>query len=87
MASPRAVTHVDREIGKIMRRCRLEAEITQQGLAERLGITFQQIQKYEKGINRVSVSMLIDICAALGMRATAILDEYYVALYGLPPTP
>jgi transcriptional regulator with XRE-family HTH domain len=40
---------------------------TQQKLAEKVGIKFQQIQKYETGMNRVSASRLWDIAAALGV--------------------
>jgi transcriptional regulator with XRE-family HTH domain len=41
--------------------------MTQQQLAERVGIKFQQIQKYETGMNRISASRLWDISAALGV--------------------
>ena len=41
--------------------------MTQQQLAERVGIKFQQIQKYETGMNRISASRLWDIAAALGV--------------------
>lgn len=44
---------------------RLELGISQERLAEMLGITFQQVQKYEKGINRVAASRLFDIAGAL----------------------
>lgn len=39
--------------------------MSQEGLAERLGLTFQQVQKYEKGVNRVAATRLFAIAAAL----------------------
>mgnify|MGYP002083220185 FL=1 len=42
-------------------------------LAEIIGVTFQQVQKYERGVNRVAASTLIDIAGALEMRAEALL--------------
>lgn len=43
--------------------------MNQQGLARKLGLTFQQIQKYENGANRVSASRLVGIAEALGVTA------------------
>lgn len=48
--------------------------MTQQGLAEKVGIKFQQIQKYETGANRVSASRLWDISEALGVPAAHFFD-------------
>jgi len=59
---------VDVHVGKRIRHRRWMAGMTQQQLAERVGIKFQQIQKYETGMNRVSASRLWDIAAALGTR-------------------
>lgn len=55
----------DIEVGSRVRRERLLKKITQEYLAERLGITFQQIQKYENGTNRISISRLVHICQVL----------------------
>ena len=43
---------VDAEVGKRIRTHRLARSLTQTALADRAGVTFQQIQKYEKGVNR-----------------------------------
>ncbi len=51
--------------GKNLRRIREVAGITQMQLGEALGISFQQIQKYEKGTNRLSVSRIVEACAFL----------------------
>ena len=48
----------DIEIGRKIRALRLERGLSQSGLAEGIGLTFQQVQKYEKGTNRVSAGRL-----------------------------
>lgn len=60
------MTHpVDVHVGKRVRQRRWLTGMTQQQLAEQVGIKFQQIQKYETGANRVSASRLWDIADAL----------------------
>ncbi len=60
------MTHpVDEHVGKRVRHRRWLIGMTQQQLAEQVGIKFQQIQKYETGANRVSASRLWDIADAL----------------------
>lgn len=61
----RVTTAIDRRIGMRVRARRLEISMSQEKLADILGVTFQQVQKYEKGINRISVARYLDICAAL----------------------
>ena len=56
---------VDVHVGKRVRHRRWLIGMTQQQLAEKVGIKFQQIQKYETGANRVSASRLWDIAEAL----------------------
>ncbi|MFG6560210.1 MULTISPECIES: helix-turn-helix domain-containing protein [unclassified Sulfitobacter] len=58
---------VDVHVGKRIRQRRWLTGMTQQKLAELVGIKFQQIQKYETGANRVSASRLWDIADALGV--------------------
>lgn len=55
----------DVEIGRKIRALRLERGLSQTGLAEGINLTFQQVQKYEKGTNRVSAGRLQKIAAAL----------------------
>ncbi len=52
---------VDVHVGKTIRIQRLLRKVSQTELGDRVGVTFQQIQKYEKGSNRVSASMLVEI--------------------------
>lgn len=56
---------VDIHVGRVIRQRRREISMTQQGLAEQVGIKFQQVQKYETGANRVSASRLWQIAKAL----------------------
>jgi len=56
---------VDRHVGLRIRMRRKEMGVSQERLAESLGITFQQVQKYERGANRVSASKLWEIAGAL----------------------
>jgi ribosome-binding protein aMBF1 (putative translation factor) len=63
--SPRAATAVDAYIGTRMRDGRIALGLSQEALGEKLGVSFQQVQKYEKGVNRVSAARLFEICKAL----------------------
>ena len=56
---------VDLHVGARVRMCRKRLGVSQEKLAEELGLTFQQIQKYERGANRVSASKLYEIARAL----------------------
>jgi transcriptional regulator with XRE-family HTH domain len=56
---------VDVHVGKRVRHRRWMVGMTQQQLASKVGIKFQQIQKYETGMNRISASRLWDIAEAL----------------------
>ncbi len=59
---------VDIHVGKRIRHRRWQVGMTQQQLAEKVGIKFQQIQKYETGMNRVSASRLWDISDVLDVK-------------------
>ena len=65
---------VDVHVGKRIRYRRWMVGMTQQQLGEKVGIQFQQIQKYETGANRVSASRLWDICQALDVPASFCFD-------------
>ncbi len=58
---------VDVHVGKRVRHRRWMVGMTQQQLADKVGIKFQQIQKYETGMNRISASRLWDIADALSV--------------------
>jgi transcriptional regulator with XRE-family HTH domain len=57
---------VDIRVGQLIRAQRVALGMSQTALAEKLGLTFQQVQKYEKSANRVSASRLVQIAEALG---------------------
>jgi transcriptional regulator with XRE-family HTH domain len=65
---------VDIHVGKRIRQRRWLAGMTQQKLAECVGIKFQQIQKYETGANRVSASRLWDIAQALEVQVVHFFE-------------
>ena len=58
---------VDLAIGARVRMRRKSLALSQGALAARVGVTFQQVQKYEKGVNRIAASRLFDISASLDM--------------------
>lgn len=61
-------------LGERVRQRRAMAGLSQQELARRIGLTFQQVQKYERGGNRISVPMLLKIAAALDTSPAALID-------------
>lgn len=65
---------LDRQIGLRLKGLRHESGMSQTDLGLALGITFQQVQKYEKGTNRISGSRLIRTALALRVPAIALLD-------------
>jgi transcriptional regulator with XRE-family HTH domain len=61
----RSVTKDDMEIGWRIRMRRVELKVSQRQLGKALGVTFQQVQKYETGMNRISGSRFVEICRLL----------------------
>jgi transcriptional regulator with XRE-family HTH domain len=59
---------VDIEVGHRIRIERLSRGLSQTALANKLGVTFQQVQKYEKGVNRVGAGRLTKIAEVLGVK-------------------
>ncbi len=66
---------IDAEVGKRIRFRRIERGMTQTELADAIGVAFQQVQKYEKGINRVSASRLTMIAAVLQVPVASFFGE------------
>jgi transcriptional regulator with XRE-family HTH domain len=73
--SPRTPGAIDQYIGARMREGRRALGMTQESLGELLGVTFQQIQKYEKGRNRVSAARLFKICKALNVTLSSMFED------------
>lgn len=60
------IDNIDKQIGKKIFNLRKIRRLTRQALAEKIGVTHQQLQKYENGVNRVSAGRLFVIAKALG---------------------
>jgi transcriptional regulator with XRE-family HTH domain len=65
---------VDRYIGARIRARRIMLGLTQQRIAELVGVTYQQAHKYEKGINRISAGRLYRIAQALGVEVSYFFE-------------
>ena len=72
--NPRNMTAVDQVIATRIRARRLEIDVTQEVLGQQLGVTFQQIQKYERGVNRIACSRLLEIAHVLKIDITYFLE-------------
>jgi transcriptional regulator with XRE-family HTH domain len=69
----------DRHIGRRIRLRRISIGMSQERLGELLGLTFQQVQKYEKGMNRVGAGRLVDVAGALGVPVSYFFEGYVKA--------
>jgi transcriptional regulator with XRE-family HTH domain len=65
----------DAVLGGRVKGLRKARSLSQSALAERLGITFQQVQKYENGSNRISAAMLIRLADALGVKPMDLMAD------------
>ncbi len=74
---------VDIYVGAKVKARRLILGLSQEELAKSIGLTFQQVQKYERGTNRISVSRLIDICRTL----KTPVDYFFDGSFALPKVP
>jgi transcriptional regulator with XRE-family HTH domain len=66
---------IDVHVGSRVRFRRMLLGMSQEKLGEKLGLTFQQIQKYEKGINRIGASRLFDLAQVLGVSVQFFYEE------------
>lgn len=91
MASKKKPDLMDLALGRRVRATRLGQRMSQETLAAMTGVTFQQIQKYERGATRISFSMLVKIAGALRMKTETLIagiDQFGVdgaAEQALPP--
>ncbi len=70
MSENKIPSGIDRIVGQRLRWRRRELKLTQEQLGEKLGLTFQQVQKYEKGVNRIAAGRLFEIAQVLGITIT-----------------
>jgi len=66
---------LDAEVGASIRLHRKNAKMTLQGLADRLGIAYQQVQKYETGVNRVGAGRLLEIAEILNIPVASFFES------------
>lgn len=66
---------LDAALGERIRYRRRQLQLSQSALGAKLGITFQQVQKYENGTNRISAAMLLKLSEALELTVNEILQE------------
>jgi transcriptional regulator with XRE-family HTH domain len=66
---------IDVHVGSRVRFRRMLLGMSQEKLGEKLGLTFQQVQKYEKGINRIGASRLFDLAQVLGVSVQFFYEE------------
>jgi transcriptional regulator with XRE-family HTH domain len=76
---------IDVHVGNRVRMRRMLIGMSQEKLGEQLGLTFQQVQKYEKGSNRVSASRLYQMGQILGVPVQFFYDDLPGSLAGTPP--
>ena len=77
--SSRRANPVDVHVGSRVRLRRMLLGMSQEKLGEHLGLTFQQIQKYEKGINRIGASRLFDLSRVLAVPVQFFYEELPVS--------
>src|SRR6267143_4712612 len=80
MVAKKAPNPIDRHVGSRVRMRRMMLSMSQEKLGDALGLTFQQVQKYEKGTNRIGASRLQQISNILQVPVAFLFD-------GAPDTP
>lgn len=71
----KAPNPIDRHVGSRVRMRRMMVSMSQEKLGEALGITFQQVQKYEKGTNRIGASRMQHIATILGVPVSYFFED------------
>lgn len=71
----RSATPIDMEIGAKLRLFRCARDISQVQLAKELGVTFQQVQKYERGVNRIGSGRLYHASQILNVPVSAFFED------------
>ncbi len=84
----RGLGHVDEGVGAYVRQHRLRMGLSQTMLADALGVTFQQVQKYEKGANAIATARLPMLCDVLGITPNDLYGDLFTNRRGNnPPAP
>ncbi len=77
---------IDIYVGRRLRHCRTLMGLSQERLGDAVGITFQQLQKYERGFNRISASRLFNLAQVLKVPVTFFFENMPAKEDGLPQT-
>ena len=72
----RSDSEINDRLGKRIRSARKTLGLSQTHIADALGVSFQQVGKYESGQNTMSVPTFLTICRALHLKPSVLLDEY-----------
>ena len=72
---PKTANPIDLHVGSRVRMRRILLGLTQEKLGEALGVTFQQVQKYEKGMNRIGASRLQDMAKILDVPPSFFFED------------
>jgi len=72
---PRSTNWIDQHLADQIRSRRRAKEMSQDHLGQQLGVSFQQIQKYEKGTNRLSAARLYEICQVFGVPIASMFED------------
>lgn len=83
----RRANPMDVHVGTRVRLRRMLLGMSQEKLGEHLGLTFQQVQKYEKGVNRIGASRLFDLAKVLGVPVQFFYDEAPAGTHGQASEP
>lgn len=83
----RRANPVDKHVGERVRMRRMLLGMSQERLGENLGLTFQQVQKYEKGVNRIGASRLFDLAHVLGVPIQFFYENMPASVSGLVAAP
>ncbi|MEQ1715185.1 MAG: helix-turn-helix transcriptional regulator [Hyphomicrobium sp.] len=83
----RKANPMDVHVGGRVRLRRMLLGMSQEKLGEQLGLTFQQVQKYEKGVNRIGASRLFELAKVLGVAVQFFYDEASAGAMGTMSSP
>ncbi|BAQ16962.1 helix-turn-helix domain-containing protein [Methyloceanibacter caenitepidi] len=81
---PKKTGPVDGHVGRRIRLRRMQVGLSQTDLGDALGLTFQQIQKYENGANRIGAGRLVEIAAVLGIEVGWFFEDAPAPERGAP---
>ena len=83
----RGLGHIDAEVGANLRQYRIRAGLSQEALGAKIGVTFQQVQKYEKGTNAIAMARLPAICEALNISRNDLYGSLFKSGKAREPAP